>query len=329
MDKLLQVEHLNTYFPIHDGRLHAVCDVSFHVNKGELLAIVGESGCGKSVTALSVIGLLPHRCKVESEGIFFEGSDIGGYSHSQMRRMRGKEISMIFQEPLTSLNPLFTIGFQLMETIRLHDDSGREKNREKALEILRKVEIARPEAILRSFPNELSGGMRQRVMIAIALVNHPKLIIADEPTTALDVTIQAQILALMKHLMAEYRTSIMFITHDLGVVAEVADRVLVMYAGQVVEEATVEELFREPMHPYTQGLMNSTIRIDQEEGMLPTIDGVVPTLAEMPDGCRFHPRCPHAKALCRSESPDVRSLGARRRVRCHMCGGVAALPAPG
>ncbi len=293
-ETLLQVEKLNAYFKTEDGRVQAVKDVSFQVKKGELLAIVGESGCGKSLTSLSIMGLTAKNCQVEAEGIEFQGEDLLKVSPRRFRQLRGKELAMIFQEPLTSLNPLFTIGYQLMETIRLHNPVTKKQAREMAVEVLKKVEIPRPERIIMEYPNALSGGMRQRVMIAMALVNKPSLLIADEPTTALDVTIQAQILFLMKHLMKEYHTSIMFITHDLGVVAEVADRVMVMYAGQVVEEANVYDLFNKPYHPYTKGLMDSTIKVDQKEGLLATISGTVPSLAEMPEGCRFHPRCPLA-----------------------------------
>lgn len=246
-ETLLQVENLNVYFKTEDGRLQAVKDVSFQVKKGELLAIVGESGCGKSLTSLSIMGLTAKNCQVEADSITFKEMDLTKLPAAKLRQMRGKEMAMIFQEPLTSLNPLFTIGYQLMETIRIHHSVGKKEARDMAVEILKKVEIPRPERIISEYPNALSGGMRQRVMIAMALVNNPSLLIADEPTTALDVTIQAQILFLMKHLMKEYHTSIMFITHDLGVVAEVADRVMVMYAGQIVEEADVFTLFSAPL----------------------------------------------------------------------------------
>ena len=315
-ETLLQVENLNVYFKTEDGRLQAVKDVSFQVKKGELLAIVGESGCGKSLTSLSIMGLTAKNCQVEADSITFKEMDLTKLPAAKLRQMRGKEMAMIFQEPLTSLNPLFTIGYQLMETIRIHHSVGKKEARDMAVEILKKVEIPRPERIISEYPNALSGGMRQRVMIAMALVNNPSLLIADEPTTALDVTIQAQILFLMKHLMKEYHTSIMFITHDLGVVAEVADRVMVMYAGQIVEEADVFTLFSDPLHPYTKGLMGSTIKVDQKEEMLVTIPGTVPSLADMPEGCRFHPRCPLADEQCKTVCPELREAGAGRKVRC-------------
>ncbi|WP_367924893.1 ABC transporter ATP-binding protein [uncultured Ruthenibacterium sp.] len=315
-DVLLQVEQLNTYFKTENGRLQAVRDVSFQVRKGELLGVVGESGCGKSITSLSIMGLQAKNCEVEAKHLLFEGKDLVGMSDKEMRMMRGKDMAMIFQEPLTSLNPLFTIGYQLTETLRLHNKVSKKQATDMAIEMLKKVEIPRPEHVMKEYPNALSGGMRQRVMIAIALANNPKLLIADEPTTALDVTIQAQILRLMKHLMKEYDTAIMLITHDLGVVAEVADYVLVMYAGQVVEEASVYDLFAKPLHPYTKGLMNSTIKVNQTNHKLDTIKGTVPSLADMPEGCRFHPRCPYATDACRSTAPDLLEVAPGRKVRC-------------
>lgn len=324
-EALLRVEKLNAFFKKEDGRIQALKDVSFQVNKGELLAIVGESGCGKSLTSLSIMGLTAKSCQVEAEYIDFQGENLLKISPARLRQLRGKELAMIFQEPLTSLNPLFTIGFQLTETICLHNPVNKKQAREIAVETLKKVEIPRPERILSEYPNALSGGMRQRVMIAMALVNKPSLLIADEPTTALDVTIQAQILFLMKHLMREYHTSIMFITHDLGVVAEMADRVMVMYAGQIVEEANVYDLFSRPLHPYTQGLMNNTIKIDQTDDLLATIPGTVPSLADMPEGCRFHPRCPLAKDECRRICPDLVETEPGRKVRCLQRGGEGSI----
>ena len=313
---LLEVDHLNTYIKTEDRVLQPVRDVSFQVRKGELLGIVGESGCGKSMTSLSIMGLTPKNITVQANHLLLGGKELTKLSRRELREMRGKEMAMIFQEPMTSLNPLFTIGYQLTETIRLHNQVTKKQAWERAVEMLKHVEIPRPEHVMKEYPNALSGGMRQRVMIAIALANRPSLLIADEPTTALDVTIQAQILYLMKQLMKQYDTAIMLITHDLGVVAEVADYVLVMYAGQVVEEASVYDLFRRPLHPYTRGLMNSTIKVHQSEEKLDTIEGTVPSLADMPAGCRFNPRCPFATAACRDKEPPLAEVLPGRKVRC-------------
>ncbi len=315
-ESLLKIENLNVYFKTENGRIQAVKDVSFEIGKGELVALVGESGCGKSITSLSVMGLTPKNCQVEAKSISLGGRELTAMKPDELRKLRGKEMAMIFQEPLTSLNPLFTIGYQLTETIRIHNQISKKEARDRAVELLKKVEIPRPESILKEYPNALSGGMRQRVMIAIAMANNPTLLIADEPTTALDVTIQAQILRLMRQLMKEYSASILFITHDLGVVAEIADRVIVMYAGQIVEQADVFSLFHRPLHPYTQGLMNSTIKINQSDEVLDTINGVVPNLSSMPEGCRFHPRCPYAREDCRKTMPELSAVLGNRYVRC-------------
>lgn len=321
---LLDVRHLNTYFKTESGRVKAVDDVSFQVKKGELLGIVGESGCGKSVTSLSILGLVQSPGIVEAESIGFEDQDLSKISKEGLRKLRGKELSMIFQEPLTSLNPLFTIGNQLYETVKLHNDMTPAQAKERCIEMLRLVGIPRPEQVYKSYPNTLSGGMRQRVMIAIALANNPKLLVADEPTTALDVTIQAQILQLMRNLMKEFNTAIMFITHDLGVIAEVADRVIVMYAGQIVEEADVFTLFSNPVHPYTQGLMKSTIKVHELEDSLSTIEGIVPSLSDMPEGCKFNPRCPQASEGCHEERPGLVEIEPGHFVRCRRCAAEAA-----
>lgn len=315
-DVLLKVKNLNTYFKTENGLLQAVDQVTFQVRKGELLGIVGESGCGKSITSLSIMGLTAKNCVVEADSIAFENKELTTLSDKERRNLRGGDMAMIFQEPLTSLNPLFTIGYQLEEAIRCHNKISRSQASELAVAILEKVGIARAHEILHEYPNSLSGGMRQRIMIAMALVNDPSLLIADEPTTALDVTIQAQILQLIRNLMREFGTAVMFITHDLGVVAEIADRVMVMYAGQIVEEADVYDLFAHPYHPYTSGLMGSTIQVQQEKQVLQTIPGTVPSLTKMPKGCRFAPRCPYAAEACRVTMPELEELPDGRRIRC-------------
>ena len=321
--RLLSVRNLKTSFFTHVGEVKAVRGISFDVNQGEVLGIVGESGSGKSVTSLSIMGLLQHPGRVVDGEIFFQDQDILSYGKRRMRRVRGKEIAMIFQDPMTSLNPVYTVGNQIMEMLQEHEDIGKGEAKRRAIEMLRMVGIPSPEKRIHNYPHEFSGGMRQRAMIAIALACSPKLLIADEPTTALDVTIQAQILSLMKGLQKEYRTAIMFITHDLGVIAEIADRVMVMYAGQVVEEADVMTLFHAPRHPYTKGLLNSTVRVHEISERLETIDGVVPTLSKMPEGCRFAPRCPHASDACRAACPALRPVGDREGhlARCILAGG--------
>lgn len=318
---LLDVQHLNTRFKTERGLVTAVDDVSFQVKKGELLGIVGESGCGKSVTSLSIMGLVQKPGIVEAESITFDGRDLSKMSREELRKLRGSEMSMIFQEPLTSLNPLFTVGNQIYETVKLHSNMTPRQAKERCVEMLRLVGIPRPEEVYKNYPNTLSGGMRQRVMIAMALSCNPKLLIADEPTTALDVTIQAQILRLMKNLMREFNTSIMFITHDLGVIAEIADRVIVMYAGQIIESADVFTLFKNPLHPYTRGLLKSTIKVHELEDSLCPIEGIVPNLSEMPDGCKFNPRCPTAREGCSQERPGLVEAEPGHWVRCRRCAG--------
>jgi len=314
----LEVQNLSVYFKTTSGdRLQAVRDISFHVNSGELLGIVGESGCGKSVSSLAIMGLLEFPAAAEVERIELMGRDISKLSGEEMRKLRGDELAMIFQEPMTSLNPLFTIGSQISDTIALHQKCGKAEAKKRAVDMLRKVGIPRPEAVYKSYPNELSGGMRQRVMIALALANSPKLLIADEPTTALDVSIQAQILELMRDLIRDSNTAIMFITHDLGVIAEMADRVLVMYAGSIVEEADVMTLFHSCSHPYTQGLLNSTIKVHEAHDKLQCIEGVVPSLQDMPSGCAFHPRCPYASEECREKKPELQKMADGHYAACH------------
>jgi peptide/nickel transport system ATP-binding protein len=317
MEPLLCVSGLQTVFETETGEWAAVDDVSFSLGKGETLAIVGESGCGKSVTSLSLVRLLGKSGRVKQGRITFNGEELTLASEDRMRQIRGNQISMVFQEPMSSLNPVFSIGNQLLEPIRLHLKLSRKEAREYAVQLLQKVGISRAESMMDEYPHSLSGGMRQRVMIAMALACHPQLLIADEPTTALDVTIQAQILDLMRKLREESQTAILLITHDLGIVAEMADRVLVMYAGQVVEEADVFTLFEKPLHPYTQGLIQSIPHLDHPlEQRLHAIPGTVPELAKMPQGCRFHDRCANATELCRGQAPPLAEVEAGHKVRC-------------
>lgn len=306
---LLKVENLTTDFQTEGGVIRAVDNVSFAVRAGEVLSLVGESGCGKSVASYSILRLIPSPPgKITGGKVIFQGIDLLSLSDWQMQRYRGKDISMIFQEPMTSLNPVFTIGEQLAETLRLHQRTSRQATWNKSVELLELVGIPRPEGVLHEYPHKLSGGMRQRVMIAMALSCNPKLLIADEPTTALDVTIQAQILELMKELQHKFGTAILFITHDLGVVAEMADRVAVMYAGRVVECAAVEEIFRHSAHPYTKGLLQSKLSLDEEKDKLTFIPGAVPNPLHMPPGCYFHPRCYQAIDICRRQSPRLSEI---------------------
>ena len=295
----------------------AVDGVDFTLRKGETLGIVGESGCGKSVTSMSILHLLPPEGRIVDGTIRFKGRDITHLPPDEMTKLRGKEIAMIFQEPMTSLNPVYTVGWQISEMIRQHEKVSKKEAREKAIEMLRLVNIPAPEKRVDEYPHELSGGMRQRVMIAMALACDPELLIADEPTTALDVTIQAQILDLMRHLKQTLNTSIMMITHDLGVVAEMSDYVLVMYAGMVMEYSDVNTLFAEPLHPYTQGLMKALPRMGEIQDKLYVIEGTVPSLYELPAGCRFWPRCPYATERCKGEVPELYEVG-ERKVRCFL-----------
>lgn len=301
--KLLEVRNLVTSFRTSDGTVQAVKDVSFHVNKGETLCIVGESGCGKSITSLSVMRLLPSNGSIESGEILFDNEPLHKLSAEKMRKLRGNKMSMIFQEPMTALNPVLTIGYQLREPLMLHKKLSKKEASIQGIELLRQVGIPNPEKRLNQFPHELSGGMRQRVMIAMSLACNPSLLIADEPTTALDVTIQAQILDLINDLKTDYDMGVMMITHDMGVVAEVADRVLVMYAGKKIEEGPVLEIFENPQHPYTRGLLNSVPNVDDPEFELEPIPGSMPGLNEDIPGCRFHPRCPLATDKCKVEVP--------------------------
>ncbi|MFO7484296.1 ABC transporter ATP-binding protein [Oceanibaculum nanhaiense] len=317
LEPLLDVRGLVTEFHSSEGVFKAVDGVSFSVSRGETLGIVGESGCGKSVTSLSVMGLIPRPPgKIPAGEIVFEGRDLLTLSARQMRDVRGNDISMIFQEPMTSLNPVYTVGQQIMEGILLHEDISEADARKRAIEMLRLVRIPSPEGRVDDYPHQMSGGMRQRVMIAMALACNPKLLIADEPTTALDVTIQAQILDLMRDLRERTGTAIMLITHDLGVIAELADRVVVMYAGKVVEEARVGDLFTDPQHPYTLGLLGSIPKMDVDEVRLATIEGSVPNPYNMPAGCKFNPRCPFADDKCRQEVPALIEVKPGHKVAC-------------
>jgi oligopeptide/dipeptide ABC transporter ATP-binding protein len=325
--RLLEVRDLHTSFQTSEGLIRAVNGVSFHLEEGETLGLVGESGCGKSVTSLSILRLIPQPPgRISGGPILFRGDDLLAKSEEEMRKIRGNSISMIFQEPMTSLNPVYTCGFQIVEAIRLHQRRSRSEARDRAIEMLRVVGIPSPEQRVDEYPHQLSGGMRQRVMIAMALSCNPSLLIADEPSTALDVTIQAQILDLIARLRHELGMSVLIITHDLGVVAEVADRVAVMYAGEVVEHASVEEIFARPLHPYTQGLLNSIPRLGKLMERLSVIPGTVPNPIEFPSGCAFHPRCPLADERCRDEDPPLNEQGGDHQVACWKVGEVAFAP---
>jgi peptide/nickel transport system ATP-binding protein len=319
-EPLLSVRDLSLAFHTEEGKTTALRGVSLDVMPGRVLGVVGESGSGKSVTSLSVMRLLPTPpAEIESGEIRFGGRDLLRLRESEMRSLRGREIAMIFQEPMSSLNPVHRVGDQIAEAIRAHEGGARKQARERAVDLLRKVGIPDPAERARAYPHELSGGMRQRVMIAIALACGPKLLIADEPTTALDVTIQAQILDLLRSLREEMGMSIVLITHDLGVVADLADEIAVMYAGRVVEHAPVRELFERPRHPYTRGLLESlpSYHDNLSRARLPTIPGVVPDLRELPEGCAFEPRCPWAERVCKDEDPPETVRGAVR-FRCHV-----------
>ena len=329
---LLEVRNLRTWFDTDRGLFRAVDGVSFTVGRGRTVGLVGESGCGKSVTSLSLMGLVPSPPgHVEADAIVFEGRDVLAMSPQQRRLLRGGRMSMVFQEPMTSLNPVHTIGRQIVEAIRAHGDVSPEAARRRAIEVLELVRLPSAGKRFDDFPHHLSGGMRQRVMIAMALACEPALLIADEPTTALDVTIQAQILELLRDLQQRLGMAILIITHDLGVIAELVDEVVVMYAGRIVESAPVQALFGDPQHPYTIGLLGSIPRLDVERERLATIEGTVPSPARLPAGCRFAPRCPFADARCHDESPALRAIGAGHQVACWKApvDEVAAQAAPG
>ena len=317
MDKLLEVRDLRTHFATDRGLFRAVDGISFSVPRGRTVGLVGESGCGKSVTSLSVMGLVPSPPgKVEAEAVLFGNRDVLKLSADERRKLRGSKMSMIFQEPMTSLNPVHTIGQQIVEAIVAHTTMSPRAAKARAIEMLELVRIPSPAQRIDDYPHNMSGGMRQRVMIAMALSCEPALLIADEPTTALDVTIQAQILDLLSDLQQRLGMAILIITHDLGVIAEVADQVLVMYAGRIVESADVNDLFADPQHPYTIGLLGSIPRIDVDRKRLATIEGMVPSSNNQPAGCRFAPRCPFADRRCRQQPPPLRDIAPGHQVAC-------------
>ncbi|MDO3413073.1 ABC transporter ATP-binding protein [Saccharibacillus sp. CPCC 101409] len=318
MENLLRVNRLSTHFHTDEGTVKAVDDISFRVGKGETVCIVGESGCGKSITAMSIMGLIQAQgaSGVTGGTIEFGGEDLLKLGKNELRTLRGSEISMIFQEPMSSLNPVMTIGEQLTEPLRIHRKLNRKAAAKRAVELIAQVGISRPEQIMDSYPHELSGGMLQRIMIAIAISCGPKLLIADEPTTALDVTIQAQILDMLRRFKDESEMSIMLITHDLGVVAEMADYVIVMYAGKIVEEGEVEVLFDDPKHPYTRGLLRSKPVLGQLQDELYSIPGQVPDPLELTESCYFHDRCEFCMDICRVKGPPLRGVGERQKTAC-------------
>ncbi|PLR66657.1 ABC transporter ATP-binding protein [Bacillus sp. UMB0893] len=317
-EKVLEIKDLSITFMQNKEETRVVDSIRFDVHKGEVLGIVGESGCGKSVTSLSIMGLLPKKSSKLTGEVLFQGKDLLQLSEKSLRKMRGNDIAMVFQEPMTSLNPLFKIGNQLEESLRVHQDLTKKQAKERVIQILRLVGLPRPEELYDEYPHQLSGGMRQRVMIAMAMICDPKVLIADEPTTALDVTIQAQILKLMKDLNQKLETSIVFITHDLGVVAEMCDRVMVMYAGQVVEEGSVLAIFKNPKHPYTKGLMKSVPDIRNKNERLYSISGQVPRPGTVQKGCLFAGRCEYAMAECLEESPPLYRLQNSHQSRCFL-----------
>lgn len=319
---LLRAEHLNVGFTADKKLIPVIHDVNFEVRRGEILGIVGESGCGKSVTSLSILRLLGPGARIGSESrILLNGTDLLSLDKDEMATVRGRDISMIFQDPMTSLNPVKRIGKQIAEAAVVHDGISKKEAERLAMDMLVRVGIPAPEKRFYEYPHQLSGGMKQRVMIAMALICRPQLLIADEPTTALDVTTQAQILSLMRELNRELRTSVILITHDMGVVASMADNVAVMYAGRIAEYGSVADIFKAPKHPYTQLLLRSIPRLDEDIRELATISGNVPNPFSMPEGCKFHPRCPFAEACCRKEEPPMRAQGVGA-VRCWKSGGV-------
>lgn len=319
MENLLDVRDLKTSFNTKFGEVQAVRGVSFQLTKGEVVGVVGESGCGKSITMMSVMRLLDKSGYIKDGRIFFEGKDISKITEKEMSKIRGNDIAMIFQDPMTSLNPLLTIGNQIMEPLIIHKKLSKKEAFQKGVELLKLVNIPNPEKRMKQYPHEFSGGMRQRAMIAMALSCNPKLLIADEPTTALDVTIQAQILEIMKNIKENLGTSIIFITHDLGVVADICDRVNVMYGGIIIEKGDVNDIFNNPKHPYTWGLLDSVPSVEKERKRLKPIDGQPPDLLKPPKGCPFYARCNFAMNICRREIPKFYSVNKRHKVSCWLC----------
>ncbi|MBN2051680.1 MAG: ABC transporter ATP-binding protein [Spirochaetales bacterium] len=315
-NKVLEVKNLKTWFHTFKGVVKAVDDVSFELYEKEILGIVGESGGGKSITGFSIINMIDEPGIIETGEILFEGRNIVRLSEGEMNKIRGKKISMIFQDPMTSLNPVYTIGKQLEEILILHESLSKKERRNRCIELLKAVGISNAEKRLKNYPHEFSGGMRQRVVIAIALASNPKIIIADEPTTALDVTIQAQILRLMKKLVRENNCALILITHDLAVIAEMADRVNVMYCGKIVESGYTRDIIFHHLHPYTQGLIGSIPGTDTEKKRLTTIEGVVPNMFDLPKGCKFAPRCAYRQPVCFEEEPEIRDFGDNHRAAC-------------
>ena len=321
MHTILQVQNLQTQFRTYDGLVYAVNGISYSLNEGETLGVVGESGCGKSVSVLSIMGLIPQPPGIIAGGqALYHGSDLLKKSQDELRHIRGKEIAMVFQDPMTSLNPVLTIGFQISESLQLHMAMNAEQAQQRAIELLEMVGIPQADRALHNYPHQFSGGMRQRAMIAMAISCMPQILIADEPTTALDVTIQAQILELLNRLKAKLGMAVMLITHDLGIVADTAARVAVMYAGRVVEEAPVLELFKSPKHPYTLGLLNSIPRLEKtaRRVRLQAIPGMVPDMLDLPKGCKFLPRCEKVIGLCSGEEPQLKEIIPNHCVRCHL-----------
>jgi len=321
MNKLLQIENLHTYFYTKDKIIKAVEGISFHVNKGEALGVVGESGCGKSVTGMSIMQLLQTPpAKYVKGKIVFKGRDLLDVSSEEIRKLRGKDISIIFQEPMSALNPVFTVGFQLEEVLKVHTDIDKKERFKKVYQIMEKVGLPDPQKRFNEYPHQLSGGMRQRIMIAMALLMKPELVIADEPTTALDVTIQKQVLDLMKELQKEMQLSLIFISHDLGVVKEIAQRIIVMYSGEIVEESTIEDIFKNPLHPYTRGLIDSIppIEYNKKKEPLKSIPGKVPDPSNKPVGCPFYPRCEKRMDICENKRPDFFEKEPNHFVKCFL-----------
>lgn len=317
-ETLLQVENLRTYFHTFRGVVKAVDGISFSLDEGQVLGIVGESGSGKSVSSFSILKLIEPPCVVESDGILFQGEDISKKSEREMMKIRGKAISMVFQDPMTSLNPLYTIEKQITEMLDLHQKQmTKQEKHARCVELLHMVGIPNPEDRLKSYPHQFSGGMRQRVIIAIALAANPKLIIADEPTTALDVTIQAQILKLMDKLVKEQGASLILITHDLAVVSQMADRIIVMYCGKIVESGSRDDVIHRPSHPYTEGLLNSIPRMGEEQKRLESIPGMVPSMLDLPQGCYFAPRCKYCQDICRTVTPENHEVSPGHCAACH------------